>query len=335
MRWAPTSWVLHGSTNRIEEMLAWEHDTLGGHHAVPYGLALVDAKGTTELADYSLFFRQGRVALEADVAREYGLKPGQQVVYHTRRGYDLWGARYLILPARLSLNSLLRGYTSFLSDYDQVYPPPGSFDGPGGAERRARWLEDEDVQILRNRAAYPRAWVVHRARFPETRGGGPEARRALMNEILFQNDDLWHDDARRVHDPRQVAWIEGVDRRMVAPRLSGLEPDLSEGVSVVRDEPQHVELVTRLQTAGLVILADADYPGWRLTIDGRPAEILRTNGAMRGALVGPGEHRLVYRYDPASLKLGAGLTLAGLVTLILVIVAPAARPFFVKPSRDS
>lgn len=229
----------------------------------------------------------------------------------------------------------MRGYTSFLSDYDQVYPPPGSFDGPGGAERRARWLEDEDVQILRNRAAYPRAWVVHRARFPETRGGGPEARRALMNEILFQNDDLWHDDARRVHDPRQVAWIEGVDRRMVAPRLSGLEPDLSEGVSVVRDEPQHVELVTRLQTAGLVILADADYPGWRLTIDGRPAEILRTNGAMRGALVGPGEHRLVYRYDPASLKLGAGLTLAGLVTLILVIVAPAARPFFVKPSRDS
>jgi hypothetical protein len=61
-------------------MLAWERDTLGGHHALPFGLAYVDAKGTTELADYSLFFRQGRVALEPDGARELGLKPGQRVV---------------------------------------------------------------------------------------------------------------------------------------------------------------------------------------------------------------------------------------------------------------
>ena len=155
MRWSPTAWVLRGSPDRNEEMLAWERDTLGGHHALPFGLGYVYAKGTTELADYSLFFRQGRVALDPDVARELGLKPGQLVVYHTRRGYDLWGARYLILPGRLAWNSLLRGYTSFLSDFDEIYPPPGTFEGPGGQERRDEWLHGEDFQIFRNRAAFP------------------------------------------------------------------------------------------------------------------------------------------------------------------------------------
>ena len=324
MRWSPTAWALRGSPDRIEEILAWERETLGGHHALPYGLDFVDVKGTTELADYSLFFRQGRVALDADVARELGLKPGQLVVYHTRRGYDLWGARYLILPGRLAWNSLLRGFTSFLSDFEKIYPPPGTFDGPGGQARRNEWIR-EDFQILLNRAAYPRAWVVHRARFPIIRGSGPDGRLSLMDEILFQNDDLWRDDARRVHDPREVAWIEGADRKLVSPRLSGAGPDPAEVVRVIRDEPGRVELVAHLETPGLVVLADTHYPGWQLTVDGRAAEILRTNGAMRGALVGSGEHRLVYRYDPASLKVGAGLSIAGIVALVLLLGIPRTK----------
>src|SRR5262249_29368391 len=158
------------------------------------------------LADYNQFFRQGRVAVDPSVARELGLKAGQLVVYHTRRGYDLWGARYLILPGRLAWNSFLRGYTSFLSDFEEVYPPPGAFNGPEGSEGAAGWLRDKDSQILRNRAAYPRAWVVHRARFPEPRDRDLNARRAVVDEIVFQNDDLWRDDARKVYDPREIAW---------------------------------------------------------------------------------------------------------------------------------
>src|SRR5262249_39398422 len=155
---------------------------------------------------------------------------------------------------------------------------------------------------LLNRAAFPRAWVVHRARFPVIRGSGPEGREALMGEILFQNDDLWHDDARRVYNPRDIAWIEGAERELVLSRLSGAGRDPSETVRVVRDDPGTVELVAHLTTPGLVVLADTYYPGWRLTVDGRAAEILQTNGSMRGALVRAGEHRLVYRYDPDSLK---------------------------------
>ncbi len=60
-----------------------------------------------------------------------------------------------------------------------------------------------------------------------------------------------------------------------------------------------------LDSPGVVILADVDYPGWELAIDGTPAPIYRVNGVMRGAAVSSGSHRLVYTYAPQSFRIGA------------------------------
>ena len=46
-------------------------------------------------------------------------------------------------------------------------------------------------------------------------------------------------------------------------------------------DPQHAMLELALDSPGLVVLADVYYPGWELTIDGKPAPIYRVNGAMR------------------------------------------------------
>ena len=73
-----------------------------------------------------------------------------------------------------------------------------------------------------------------------------------------------------------------------------------------------------LESPGLVVLADTFYPGWRLTIDGRPASILRANRLMRAAAVPAGTHSLVYTYAPLSVSLGAALSAAALVALLLV-----------------
>jgi uncharacterized membrane protein YfhO len=87
-------------------------------------------------------------------------------------------------------------------------------------------------------------------------------------------------------------------------------------VEIVREHAQRVELTATLRRPGLVILADAFAPGWHLTIDGRPARILRANHMMRGALVPPGRHALVYRYDPLSFRIGVVVSvLAGLGTV--------------------
>ena len=143
-----------------------------------------------------------------------------------------------------------------------------------------------------------------------------------MDEILYQDDELWHVEGRRVHDPGSLAWLEvdPSERTSIARALSGADPDPTESVSIDRYEPERVELTARLRTTGLVVLADVFYPGWELTVDGVPTHVLRTNRAMRGALVPAGTHRLVYRYRPKSLLVGGILSAVGLVAFLILLV---------------
>jgi hypothetical protein len=322
--WSPLAWNTRGSPRRVEESVRWERDSLRPKYGLTYGLNSTLSVGTTELLDYSLFFSPWTVPLDPAVARELGLTPGQPAVYYPRRGFDLWNTRYFVLPARLAVNSSRRGYAAFTTDADRVDPPPDAFDGPGGEDRRRRWLLEDDVQVLRNRNAFPRAWVVHQARFltPIT-GMRPSDRRGVMDEILYQEDD----PARTARDPRRLAWVE-VDRERrheVARSLSGAGPDPSESVTVTRDSPQRVELSAVLRTPGLAVVADVHYPGWHLTVDGRPAEILRVNRAMRGVTLGPGTHRLVFHYDPATFSVGLALSAVGLALLAALVAWCAFR----------
>ena len=91
-------------------------------------------------------------------------------------------------------------------------PRPTPSTGPEGKELQKQWLEREDFQILRNKAAYPRAWIVHQARYLDRIVGlGRKERQGPMEEMLYQDDAFWNDPTRRVHDPTQIAWVEADD----------------------------------------------------------------------------------------------------------------------------
>jgi uncharacterized membrane protein YfhO len=127
-----------------------------------------------------------------------------------------------------------------------------------------------------------------------------------------------------------VALIETDDREGLKRFISTTPVGPSESVRVVKHEPQRVELLATLDRPGFVILADIYYPGWQLTIDGKPAPILRANRMMRGAAVPAGEHTLVYTYEPESVRVGAMISVAGLIVLLAVAWGswrkPAALP---------
>jgi hypothetical protein len=71
---------------------------------------------------------------------------------------------------------------------------------------------------------------------------------------------------------------------------------------------------------GLLVLVDQFHPGWRAYLDGRAARILRINQFQRGVLLPPGEHEVVFEFAPASLATGAGLTLGGLMALMVMVL---------------
>jgi hypothetical protein len=326
--WTPLAWTVTPSADRPAELMAWELATIQPKVGIDRGAAFTYSMGVGELSDYGAFFRGFVCPIrDPEAARRMGVPLERPIVYFPRRSFDLWNTRYFVVPTHPGdWIDPQRSYASFIYRSKTIFPPPETFRGPAGPDAYRRWVGTRDFQVLRNGQEYPRAWVVHAARpvpiDPRTRR--PDRRRWL-DEMTYSHD-LWRESPLRVFDPRAIAWIDGSASRELARYLPGLPARSDEVVTVTYPDPQRVELEATLASPGLVVLSDVDYPGWELTIDGRPAPIYRVNLAMRGAAVEAGTHRLVYSYRPRSFRVGCVVSLVGLAGLVLAGAYCAARP---------
>ena len=229
--WYPVTWIRTRSPDRLREVVAWERDTLQSRHGTLYGLAYTLTPGVLEPESFVDVFQPWVVKLDPPTAGMLGLEPGAGVRYFPRRAFDLWGSRYFLLPA-VPVDWLHpnRAVAGFLPNTDLLVPPdPATKDG-------AAWREGEDWLLLRNRAAYPRAWVVHDVRFREPMEPGTDESRALKRSLLHQADPFWTISEREVEDPRRRAWVETNDPKSVGPTGDGGPPQESETARVVSDE---------------------------------------------------------------------------------------------------
>ncbi len=85
-----------------------------------------------------------------------------------------------------------------------------------------------------------------------------------------------------------------------------------------------------------LILTDLMYPGWRVTINGQPAQPLTIDGMLRGVDVPAGSHTVVWSYHPRSFYWGLA---ASLVTFVLLAAVAHVRYWhpqrlaFLDPAR--
>lgn len=144
-----------------------------------------------------------------------------------------------------------------------------------------------EVDVWEHTMALPRAWLVH------------DLRRVASPAELFTQL------AGSAVDLRRTALLtEG------APMTPVGDAPADEGVRVVAYRSSEVVLEAHAAEAGLVVLSDVFSEGWRAEVDGRPAPIERVDGCLRGVRVAAGSHRIVQRYQPASVRIGVGLALA-------------------------
>ena len=112
-------------------------------------------------------------------------------------------------------------------------------------------------------------------------------------------------------DPRQTAVLLGEGEN-----LTGLQ-DLSGLAQIVSYAPENVVVRTDAPQDSLLLLTDANYPGWQATLDGRPAAIIPADGLFRGVMVPAGEHEVAFTFAPQSVARGRGLSLGGVGLLLL------------------
>ncbi len=107
--------------------------------------------------------------------------------------------------------------------------------------------------------------------------------------------------------------VPGTFNNKARPRASLAGAGPTWGITWLDDRPERVALRVQAPRPGTLVLADSYYPGWTATVDNVPVPVSVVDGLFRGVPVGAGSHDVVFVYRPVSLRIGAGLTFAGLL----------------------
>jgi len=176
-----------------------------------------------------------------------------------------------------------------------------------------------DISIFENPNAMPRAFIVHRMEV---------ARSDAAAVRLLTGPDFDYAARLLVHDATGVL-VSGSPGRA----------DEGEGAEVTADSGDTVTVHARLDRPGYLVLADQSYPGWQVTVDGRPARLLRVDYLLRGVQLMPGAHEVRFVFRPESFRIGAVVSLVALGALIagvvLCVVLRSVRPALPPPPWEA
>jgi len=101
-------------------------------------------------------------------------------------------------------------------------------------------------------------------------------------------------------------------RTWVAETLDGWDRPIGNRVARVESEsPNRLRLTA--EGPGWLILAEAAYPAWRATVDGKSVEVRTAGGWWRAVELGPGTHEIQMSYDPGLPLIGAAVTFFALL----------------------
>jgi len=158
----------------------------------------------------------------------------------------------------------------------------------------------------------------------EFTGALPRAR--LFNHwVVSTNDDaVLARLADPAFDPAQTVLV--ADPLPDAATMAGTN-QASGKVEIVEYQSKHVRLNAETGTPAVLLLNDRFNPGWRVTVDGQPAPMLRCNFIMRGVYLTPGRHEVLFRFQPPAT--------AFYVSLFTWLTAVVLCAFVVFSSRRS
>ncbi len=155
-------------------------------------------------------------------------------------------------------------------------------------------LFERPIQVMRVPDALPRAYAV----------GGTR---------IADGDDAWSALQDPAFDPRrEVLLPEG--QKVSSTRQAVPCP-------VDQSRADRVRIQASLDAPGHVVFVQAYDPGWRATVDGRPAAVLRANVAFCAVAVAAGRHEIVLTYRPFSVAVGLWLSAASLAAAFGACVA--------------
>jgi hypothetical protein len=155
------------------------------------------------------------------------------------------------------------------------------------------------LRIYENQTALPRAFYVPRV------------------EVVQDRTQLLRQLASGPGDPRVVSLVESAPSSGFLGE-AGSTDDAS--VTFEQDRPEHLVIRVDAPQRGFVFLADQHYPGWKAWVNGEATPVMRANYAFRLVEVPAGTSVIELQFRPLSLLAGAVVSLATLLTVLVVAV---------------
>jgi hypothetical protein len=87
---------------------------------------------------------------------------------------------------------------------------------------------------------------------------------------------------------------------------------------IERYENNVVTIQTAASEDGILVLADSYYPGWKAFVDGKETKIFKANHFFRAVVSPKGNHRIEFRYEPWSFRLGIIISTFSLVCVVVI-----------------
>lgn len=146
----------------------------------------------------------------------------------------------------------------------------------------------------------------------------------LADSLLVVDNANDESDALRLIDITHTAVIDKTlpANAAVADWQTAGQLEEGEQIDCVRFDPNRLEYVSRATTERLAVFSEIYYPfGWKATIDDMPVEIARVNYLLRAIVVPAGEHRIVMRFEPDSIRKGNILSLICFAIMIATLIA--------------
>ena len=154
-----------------------------------------------------------------------------------------------------------------------------------------------------------------------------EFSRPLPRASLFYVAESVPDEAvlKRLKDPafdpqdRVIVSVESLTPESIAS-VNSLAAEVTrpvEAAKIVTYESRRVRIEAEADQPAILMLNDANYPGWHASVNGKPTSILQADYLFRGVIVPAGHAVVEFEYNPVSFRIGAMISLAALIAVVV------------------
>ena len=213
------------------------------------------------------------------------------------------------IPTTVTVEGMVPRGTWVVGGVSLIDVRTGSFQSLVLSDRgRFRLAHSGDVKIYENLGVLPRAFVVPEARVV----ADDDAALRAVKEPTFE-------PASEVVLSAGATLGRGAE---VTPTLDGggrSAGGRAVGQAVITSyQPERVVIQATLKRAGYLVLSDAQYPGWQVSVDGETRPIHRADVLFRAVALEAGQHQVIFRFRSTLQRAGLAVTLGVLAVLLIV-----------------